>query len=161
MARGCCWNLGTATACYRQDTLVELILIVLWHVSFFIVLFELGDVRMKAYVGCLYKENHDQPVHINYSWSYYFLLARTNLGGCGLLSCWQGSYIVSVSRVGFGANEFCISALPWCNLAHPLSSDCITSLAGITVKRIWMIKRSFDQLSYEGIWQKVCRCHSN
>lgn len=102
---------------------------------FFIFFFELGDVRLKAYVGCLYKENHDQPAHINYRRSCYFLLARTNLRGCGLRSPWQGSYIVSVSRAGFGAEEFCISALPWCNLAHLLSSGCITSLAGITVKR--------------------------
>lgn len=102
--------------------------------SFFIVFFELGDVRVKAYVVCFYKENHDQPAHINYSWSCNFSLARTNLRACGLRSPWQGSYIVSVSRTGFQTNEFCPSALPWCNLAHPLSSSCITSLAGITAK---------------------------
>lgn len=134
VARSCRWNLGTAAACYRQDTLAELMFMVLWHFFFFI-FFELGDVRLKAYVGCLYKENHDQPAHINYSWSCYFLLARTNLRGCGLCSLWQGSCTVSVSRAGFGAKEFCISALPWCNLAHPLGSGCVTSLAGVTVKR--------------------------
>lgn len=130
--------------------------------SGFIVFFELRVVRLKAYVGCLYKENRDQPVHINYSCSYYFLLARTNLKGCGLRSPWQGSCIVSVSRAGFRPEEFFISALLWCHLAHPLGSGCITSSAGITVKRVWMIKRSLDQLNWKGIWQRsLCCCHSN
>lgn len=162
VARGCHWNLGMATSCYTQDTLAELMFMVLWHLFWFIVFFELGDVRLKAYVGCLCKENHDQPVHINYSRSYYFLLARTNLKGCGLRSPWQSSCIVSVSKAGFRPEEFCISALLWCNLAHPVGSGCVTSLAGITVKRVWMIKRSLDQLNWKGIWQRsLCRCHSN